>query len=88
MVVSSVVSSLLLIEHINLNVGDERVAALFYVEGLGCCPDPFRASKMKSLHVNVGALAGHSRACTHFKALCVEHAPDTDGTECYIVLTF
>lgn len=52
----SVISSLLLLEHINLNVGNIDVAARFYLDGLGCCPDPDRQAKSKSMHVNVGPL--------------------------------
>ena len=54
--ITTKMSSLLLIEHINLNVGDAAVACNFYCDGLGCCPDPFRLAKIQSLHVNVGKL--------------------------------
>jgi hypothetical protein len=47
-------SSLLLIEHINLNVSNAEVAAKFYIDALGCSPDPFRLQKIQSMHVNVG----------------------------------
>jgi len=30
------------------------VASRFYVDALGCCPDPFRQAKIQSMHVNVG----------------------------------
>ena len=48
-------TALLLLEHINLNVSDAELAHRFFIDGLGCCPDPDRAAKRKSLHVNVGA---------------------------------
>eukprot|EP00960_Hanusia_phi_P038172 753311-Hanusia_phi.AAC.3 len=51
----TVKGSLLLLEHVNLNVGSAALAKTFYIRGIGCCEDPFRAAKCKSLHCNVGA---------------------------------
>lgn len=45
---------LILLEHVNLNVGDADIAARFYVDGLGLCVDPARETQGKSMHVNVG----------------------------------
>jgi len=53
---AAVMSSLLLVEHLNLNVECTEKAKAFYLEGLGCQIDELRASKFNAMHVNVGGM--------------------------------
>jgi hypothetical protein len=67
------VSSLLLIEHINLNVGDAGLAKRFYVDGLGGCADPARAARGQSMHVNIGPLCQfHTADPAHEPSIAAE----------------
>ena len=71
----SVVGSLLLLEHINLNVGDAGVAARFFVDGLGGCADPARAARRQSMHVNMGPLCQFHTASPVHEARIAEEGP-------------
>jgi hypothetical protein len=46
-------TALLLLEHVNLAVPERGAARRFYVDGLGCAPNP-QGSNERQLHVNLG----------------------------------
>jgi hypothetical protein len=45
--------ALVLLEHVNLAVPERALARRFYVDGLGCAPNPL-GSNDRQLHVNLG----------------------------------
>lgn len=48
------VGSLVSFDHVNLRVPDQRLATLFFLEGLGLTRDPYRMSGTGNMWVNVG----------------------------------
>src|ERR1700722_16163511 len=43
------------LEHVNLGVGDQGLATLFYMSGLGLTRDPYMMTSVDNMWVNVGA---------------------------------
>jgi hypothetical protein len=53
------VGNILLLEHINLTVPDQSLAALFYVSGLGFTRDPFIDFGLRNMWINAGQQQFH-----------------------------
>ncbi len=47
------------LDHVNLRVPDQRLATLFYLEGLGLTRDPYRMTSTGNMWVNIGAQQFH-----------------------------
>lgn len=47
------------LEHVNVQVGDQRLATLFYVSGLGLTRDPYLQNGVTNMWVNVGRSQFH-----------------------------
>jgi hypothetical protein len=68
-----ITSSLLLIEHINLNVMSRPVAEAMYLRGLGC--SLARGREGKSLHSNVGPLCQFHTSCPQDESYIADEGP-------------
>ncbi len=47
-------SNIVLLEHVNVTVPDQRVATLFYVSGLGFTRDPYLMVGVENMWINIG----------------------------------
>ena len=47
------------LDHVNFRVSDQRLATLFYLEGLGLTRDPYRMTGTGNMWVNIGAQQFH-----------------------------
>jgi hypothetical protein len=48
------VGSIVLLEHVNVQIPDQAVATLFYVVGLGLTRDPYLTVGLENMWINVG----------------------------------
>ncbi|WP_144107413.1 glyoxalase/bleomycin resistance/dioxygenase family protein [Paraburkholderia sp. BCC1886] len=48
------IGNLMLLEHVNLTIPDQRLATAFYVSGLGLTRDPFLMTGVTNMWINVG----------------------------------
>src|SRR5690606_14979643 len=53
------VGNVLALEHVNVTVPDQTVAALFYVSGLGLTRDPYIDFGQRNVWINVGSQQFH-----------------------------
>ena len=53
------VGSVMLMEHLNLEIDDQLMATLFYVVGLGLTRDPHNTVGLENMHVNIGLQQVH-----------------------------
>ena len=47
-------SNIVLLEHVNVTVPDQRIATLFYVSGLGFTRDPYLMVGIENMWINIG----------------------------------
>lgn len=52
-------SNIVLLEHVNVTVPDQRVATLFYVSGLGFTRDPYLMVGVENMWINIGRSQMH-----------------------------
>ncbi|WP_116120009.1 hypothetical protein [Paraburkholderia sp. BL6669N2] len=46
--------NLVLVEHVNLTIPDQRLAIAFYVSGLGLTRDPYLMTGVTNMRINIG----------------------------------
>ena len=52
-------SNIVLLEHVNVTIPDQRVATLFYVSGLGFTRDPYLMVGVENMWINIGRSQMH-----------------------------
>src|SRR5262245_26479611 len=55
------VGSILMLEHVNVRVPDQRLATAFYVQGLGFTRDPYIMVGVENMWINMGQTQFHLR---------------------------
>jgi hypothetical protein len=53
------VGSVMLMEHLNLEIDDQLMGTLFYIVGLGLTRDPYNTVGLENMHVNIGQSQMH-----------------------------
>ena len=46
--------NIVLLEHVNVGITDQRLATLFYISGLGLTRDPYLVTGVENMWINVG----------------------------------
>jgi hypothetical protein len=75
--------NIILLEHVNVTIPDQRLATIFYVSGLGLTRDPYLMTGIDNMWVNVGRSQFHlpSRGTQVLRGLCGIVLPDLAALE-------
>jgi hypothetical protein len=75
--------NIILLEHVNVTIPDQRLATIFYVSGLGLTRDPYLMTGVDNMWINVGRSQFHlpSRAAQVLRGLVGIVLPDLAALE-------